>query len=52
MKLKVKQALMYSGIVYNPGEIVDIAETEVIETNSENEEMEENKSSKNSKSKK
>ena len=31
MKLKVKQALIYSGIVYNPGEIVDIAETEVIE---------------------
>ena len=31
MKLKVKQALIYCGIVYNPGEIVEILESNIIE---------------------
>lgn len=31
MKLKVRQSLIYSGTVYNPGEIVDIVEDEVID---------------------
>lgn len=31
MKLKVRQSLIYSGTVYNPGEIVDIVEAEVID---------------------
>lgn len=31
MKLKVKQSLIYCGIVYNPGEEVDIIESDVIE---------------------
>nr|DAW38718.1 MAG TPA: hypothetical protein [Caudoviricetes sp.] len=31
MKLKVKQSLIYCGIVYNPGEVVDILESDIIE---------------------
>lgn len=31
MKLKVIQSLIYCGIVYNPGEIVEILENDVIE---------------------
>ena len=31
MKLKVKQSLIYCGIVYNPGEVVEIIESDVIE---------------------
>ena len=31
MKLKVKQSLIYCGIVYNPGEVVDILEPDNIE---------------------
>ncbi|WP_339010298.1 hypothetical protein [Fusobacterium animalis] len=31
MKLKVKQSLIYCGIVYNPGEVVEIIEADVIE---------------------
>ena len=31
MKLKIKQALIYCGIVYNPGEIVEILESNIIE---------------------
>ena len=62
MKLKVKQALIYCGIVYNPGEIVEILESNIIErvkslelveseeTTEENTEVEEtNKNSKKSK---
>lgn len=62
MKLKVKQSLIYCGIVYNPGEVVDILESDIIErvkslelveveeTTEENTEVEEtNKNSKKSK---
>ena len=31
MKLKVKQSLIYCGIVYNPGEVVDILESDIID---------------------
>ena len=31
MKLKVKQSLIYCGMVYNPGEVVDILESDIIE---------------------
>ena len=31
MKLKVKQSLIYCGIVYNPGEVVDILESDITE---------------------
>lgn len=31
MELKVKKSLIYTGIVYNPGDVVDIVEAEVIE---------------------
>ena len=31
MKLKVKQSLIYCGIVYNSGEVVDILESDIIE---------------------
>ena len=31
MKLKVKQSLIYCGIVYNPSEVVDILESDIIE---------------------
>lgn len=31
MKLKVKQSLIYCGIIYNPGEVVDILESDIIE---------------------
>lgn len=31
MKLKVKQSLIYCRIVYNPGEVVDILESDIIE---------------------
>ena len=30
MKLKVKQSLIYCGIVYNPGEVVDILESDIL----------------------
>ena len=43
MKLKVKQSLIYCGIVYNPGEVVDILESDIIERDKslEHEEVEE-----------
>lgn len=65
MKLKVIQSLIYGGIVYNSGEVVDILESDIIErvktlelveseeveeTTEENTEVEEaNKNSKKSK---
>ena len=31
MKLRVKESLIYCGIIYNPGEVVEIIESDVIE---------------------
>lgn len=31
MKLKVKESLIYCGVIYNPGEVVEIIESDVIE---------------------
>lgn len=31
MKLRVKESLIYCGVIYNPGEVVEIVESDVIE---------------------
>ena len=31
MKLRVKESLIYCGVIYNPGEVVEIIESDVIE---------------------